>query len=116
MEWSRWLEKLRNANSVREVCGDITPVLTVKAVINYAMECTGSARQAKLLVQLWGLQACELFDAAKVWEAVERVASQLIQQRTLKFDECRRLVFLTPPDPTLRHHGRSQAGKHAAGG
>ena len=55
------------------------------AVVNYALECSGSAEQAELLVRFWSIQARELVQAR--WNTIERVVAAHLKGKTWTHNE-----------------------------
>src|SRR5258705_317114 len=60
-------------------------------VANYAFRCSSSAEQADRLVRLWDTQAREL--VRRWWDAIERVATALLERESLSGDDVKRLLL-----------------------
>ena len=57
-----------------------------QAVLAYALECSGSARQAEAMATLWAVQAEELVNAR--WSKVALIAALLLERVDLTQSEC----------------------------
>lgn len=68
-----------------------------EAVVIYATDVTGSARQAQALLRLWEIQAQEFAEAR--WFQIQRVAGALLEHQTLLAAQARQLVFQGPTPP-----------------
>ncbi len=65
-----------------------------EAVLAYALDWSGSAAQAKALVNLWQIQAKEVVEHR--WPAIQRVAAALLERETLTEAEVRGLTMPGP--------------------
>ncbi len=62
-----------------------------RAVVSYALDCTGSSRQAEAMAKLWTIQAEELIEHR--WAMVSRIANLLLERQKMSESECREAVF-----------------------
>jgi hypothetical protein len=61
------------------------------AVVDYALQCSGSPAQAEALVNLWSIQAAELVEGR--WREIETLANALMERSQLNYDEALHVVL-----------------------
>jgi len=66
-----------------------------EAVLDYAIDKSNSAREAQALVNLWQVQADNLVEMR--WPVIARVATALLERRTLSYDDVQKLLIPAPP-------------------